>query len=403
MIAERFGILCVSYVMLLPRLRWIIALVAAAVLQAAAPAWVARSNENAQVLLDPIARFAPEAAGSLGVNGLDEQILDLKPGIRERAIKAFDEAIRNLEDRLATEKDPLVRQDLEILLASARQNRHAGELRRKLLYPYFDLNQTVYSGVQALLDDQISESRRPAALVRLKRYAGVEEGYQPIVDLAEARIRERLSTPGLLGPPKAQVEKDLANAKFFVNGIGLLFEKYKIKGYQEPYAKLKEQLAGYETFIKAEILPKARTDFRLPPELYALQMEQFGIDIPPAELAAKAHAAFTQMQAEMRTIAAQIAKERGWPSSDYRDVIRQLKKDQLVGEAILPHYQKRLAQIEEIVRREHLATLPDRPARIRLASAADPVLLPWVQDRFENAAPDSRRPPGGRDRPASRR
>jgi hypothetical protein len=361
--------------MLTSRLKWITALVAAAVLQAAAPAWVARSNENAQVLLDPIARFAPEAAGSLGVNGLDEHILDLKPGIRERAIKAFDEAIHTLEGRLASEKDPLVRQDLEILLASARQNRHAGELRRKLLIPYFDLNQTVYSGVQALLDDQIAESRRPAALVRLKRYAGVEEGYQPIVDLAEARIRE-LSKPGLLGPPKAQVEKDLSNAKFFVNGIGLLFEKYKIKGYQEPYAKLKEQLAGYETFIKTEILPKARTDFRLPPELYALQMEQFGIDIPPTELAAKAHAAFTQMQAEMQTIAAQIAKERGWASPDYRDVIRQLKKDQLVGEAILPHYLKRLAQIEEIVRREHLATLPDRPARIRLASAAESAQIP---------------------------
>src|SRR5258708_36551293 len=281
-IAERLGIPHVSYVMLTSRLKWMAALVAAAVLQAATPAWVARSNENAQILLDPIARFAPEAAGSLGVNGLDEQILDLKPGLRERALKAFDEAIHTLEGRLAAEKDPLVRQDLEILLASARQNRHAGDLRRKLLIPYFDLNQVVYSGVQALLDDQIAESRRPAALVRLKRYAGVEEGDPPIVDLAEARIRE-LSKPGLLGPPKAQVEKDLSNAKFFVNGIGLLFEKYKIKGYREAYAKLKEQLAGYETFIKTEILPRARTDFRLPPELYPLHIEHFATAIPPPD------------------------------------------------------------------------------------------------------------------------
>src|SRR6266404_3052188 len=110
MIAEHFGTLHVSYVMLIPRLKWIPALLAAATLQAATPAWVARSNENAQALLDPIARFAPEAAGSLGVNGLDEQILDLKPGIRERAIKAFDEAIHTLEARLATEKDAQVRQ-----------------------------------------------------------------------------------------------------------------------------------------------------------------------------------------------------------------------------------------------------------------------------------------------------
>ena len=73
---------------------------------------------------------------------------------------------------------------------------------------------------------------------------------------------------------------------------------------------------------------------------------------------------------------AKIAKERHLPSSDYRDVIRELKKDQIPGDQVLPHYQKRLAEIEGIIRREHLITLPDRPAIIRLASAAETAQQP---------------------------
>jgi uncharacterized protein (DUF885 family) len=128
--------------------------------------------------------------------------------------------------------------------------------------------------------------------------------------------------------------------------------------------------------VKKEILPKSREDFRLPPEIYALNLENVGIDIPPTELAAKAHALFTEVQGQMQEVAGKLAKENGWSFTDYRDVIRQLKKDQIVGESILPHYRKRLAQIEEIVRREHLMTLPDRPARIRLATAAESAQVP---------------------------
>ncbi len=108
--------------------------------------------------------------------------------------------------------------------------------------------------------------------------------------------------------------------------------------------------------------------------MYALALEQNGVDIPPAELTAKAHKAFTEdseANSEMQKVAAEVAKEKGFPSADYRDVLRELKKDQIVGDAILPHFRQRLADIEGIIRREHLVTLPDRPARIRLGTPAE--------------------------------
>jgi uncharacterized protein (DUF885 family) len=66
-----------------------------------------------------------------------------------------------------------------------------------------------------------------------------------------------------------------------------------------------------------------------------------------------------------------VAAQRHLPSADYRDVIRELKKEQITGDAVLPHFRQRLADIEAIIRREHLVTLPARPARIRLATAAE--------------------------------
>jgi Bacterial protein of unknown function (DUF885) len=338
--------------------------------------WVSRSNQNTHLLLALQAKFSPESAQQSGFDGVDDQIFDLKAGINERTRQATREAADGLRKRLSTEKDPLVRQDLEILIKAADDQIRGSLINEKYYIPYFNLPRAIFFGVRTLLDDQIPAERRNAALVRLRKYAGLEPGFTPITELAEERARERLNKPGLLGPAKIEVEKDLATQASFIDGIGKLFAKYQIEGYQAPYEKLKSEFAAYEQFVRKEIVPRARADFRLPAEDYAFSLEQYGVDIPPAELAAKAHAAFNQIQGEMKQVAAQVAKEKGWEQNDYRTVIRQLKKDQIVGDAILPHYKSRLKDLEEIIRREKLLTLPGREARIRLASEAETASQP---------------------------
>lgn len=346
------------------------------VLAQSPPAWVARSNQNSQLLVAIMARYAPEAAASEGVPGLDEQISMLPPEQSERFRRDIAVARIELQKRLAAEKDALVRQDLEILIAEADRNIRSSEADERNLLPYTDVAGTIFFGMQSLLDDQITAARRPAAVVRLRKYTGLESGYEPLTTQAELRFREKLNTPGLVGPAKAEVEKNLENTNAYVTGIGLLLEKYKLSGYQDAFAKLKEQLASYDDFVRAEVLPKARSDFRLPPELYTIALANYGIDYTPDELTRLAHQMFTELQNQMQTIAAKIAKERNLPSSDYRDVIGALKKDQIPGDQVLPYYQKRLGEIEAIIRREHLVTLPDRPAIIRLATAAETAQQP---------------------------
>lgn len=347
-------------------------------------AWVARSNENAKVLLQAVARFEPEAAGQLGVEGFDEQIVDLKPGVNERSRQAAREVIEELKRRRAQEKDPRVRQDLEILIEAAYDNIRGSLLSEKLEVPYFNLPRNLFLGIHALLDDSVPAERRQAALVRLRRYAGLEPGYEPVVKLAEDRTRERLAQPELLGPMKEEVEKNLANSPLFVRGIGQLFRKYKIEGYEKPLNELRRHLAQYDEFVRTEVLPRARTDSRLPPEEYAFSLERVGVDVPPAVLAAQARAAFSDIQKRMDKLAPLVARQHNWKLGDYRQVIRELKKDQFVGEAILPHYQARLKEVEAIIQKQHLVTLPARPVRMRLATA---------EENASHPAPNLRPPP----------
>ncbi len=338
--------------------------------------WIARSNSHAKVLIDVIARLSPEGAGRMGVEGLDEAVTDYSDGFEDRAIAANREAERALQAALASADDPRVKQDLRIMIEAAQEGAESVALERRLTVPFVNVGSSIFNGVRALLDDQIAPARRPAALVRLRKYVGDVPGTTALAVRAEQLTRARMSTPGLAMPSKAQVERALADSASFVDGVPELFKKYGVAGSDDPVAKLKAQMAAYDTFLRADVLPKARSDFRLPPELYAFGLKRYGVDIAPGALATAAHRAFDGIQKEMATLAARVSKARGWTATDYRDVIRELKKEQLVGDAILPHYKARLAEIEAIIRREHLVTLPARPARIRLASPAETAASP---------------------------
>ncbi|MBV8553853.1 MAG: DUF885 domain-containing protein [Acidobacteriaceae bacterium] len=345
-------------------------------LEAQQSSWVERSNQNTQLLLDIQARYSPEGASRMGVRGLDEQISIPSIDRPERVRHDTQEALKQLQARLAVERDPLVKQDLEILIGAAERANHASLVEEKYLLPYDNVAETIFQGISALLEDQVAPARRKAAVARLRKYAGIEPGFQPTTDLAEEIFRERLKTPGLIGPPKAEVEKDLAQMDQYVTGIGLLFEKYKINGYEDAYGKLKTELAQYKDFVRQQVLPTARADFRLPPEVYKIALEAYGVDYTPEELIRIGHEGFNRIQSQMQEVAAKVAKEHSLPSSDYRDVIRALKKDQLPADQVMPVYHETLADLEAIIRREHLVTLPDRPAIIRIASAAETAQQP---------------------------
>jgi hypothetical protein len=342
----------------------------------AAPAWVQDSNKAAQPLLIALAEFNPENATQLGVEGYDDKVIDLQPKTYERGQEALQKAVDGLKAQLPGAADPSFRQDLEIMIKAGQQQIDTNKLQNDLMLPYFSVSQVVFAGLHDLLDPRVSKQRQALALVRLRRYAGLEPGSTPVADLAKARITERFDDKSLTGPYKAQVEQDLADSPQLMAGLPELFKKAGLSGYEDALNTLTAQVKAYDEWTGKEILPRSRADNRLPPAIYADNLKQFGNTVPPDELIRRALLSFAEIRNEMRVLAPLVAKQKGYKSGDYRDVIRELKKQQLVGKAILPFYQKRLATIEDILRREHEITVPQRKAVIRLASEAETAQLP---------------------------
>ena len=344
--------------------------------QAAERPWVAKSDVIARETLQTYLRFDPESGSLFGLPGSDERVLDLGPDLEDRVLAAFGERMVALRALRADERDRFIAQDLELMIDALERAAERVAAERAILLPYGDRMNVIFEGLRILLDERNDAARRALALRRLAAYAGLAPGTTPLLELAAARWRERAGDPALLGPFRGQVEKDRANAPTLLDGIGPLFVEAGVDGWQAAHAALARQAAAYDGFVRDEVLPRARADFRLPPDLYALALRDVGVDMPAAELANRAEVAFREIQNEMQALAPLVARERGLAATDYRAVLGALKQQQFVGEAILPHYRARLADIEAIIRREGIVSLPAREASIRLAGPAESAASP---------------------------
>jgi uncharacterized protein (DUF885 family) len=339
-------------------------------------AWIKQSNDYTNTLLSVQLEHAPEQGSAQGVAKFDDRISDPSRADEVVVRRELEAALTKIKAARATVTDKNVQQDIEILQKNFNLQFRIEDFELAREVPFYNASALIFQGLRGLLDDQVPAPRRTAALVRLRKYAGVEPGYKPFTERLKERESEQIAKPGVIFPSKEEVETDLGRNSNYIEGIATLFKKYNLTGWEPAYEKLKVQLADYDTWVKANILPKARTDFRLPPEKYVLAFEGYGIDIPPAQIAKMAHAAFAQYQAEMAPLAARVAKANGYSSNDYRAVIAELKKKQITGEAILPFYENRLHEIEKIIAAKNLVTLPSRPAIIRLATPAETAQQP---------------------------
>ncbi|HKU15638.1 MAG TPA: DUF885 domain-containing protein [Steroidobacteraceae bacterium] len=348
----------------------IVALVAPAAF-AAQPSWVEESNRHAQILLDVMARYNPEAAATFGVEGHDSEVFDVRPGVAERQEADLAAAVIRLEQARAATTDPLVRLDVDILIGAARDQQRSLQLNGQLALPFFDLGQAVFGGFQDLLDARVAKNRHSAALARLHRYVGAEKGYEPVTTLARARYEERAGNAQLIGPWIVEAQQYLDNQPRYLDGIQKLLEESGLKGWQKDMRTLRAQFDEYGKWVQATVLPRARKTNQLPVELYADNLKRFGVQMDPHELMARALGSYQQTRSEMEAVARRVADERKWPRSDYRDVLRELKKQRIADDRLLAFYTSRLEQIEAIIRRENFVTLPHRKAVIRLATLAE--------------------------------
>ena len=236
---------------------------------------------------------------------------------------------------------------------------HTQQLDYDHMLPYTNVNQAIFGGIRSLIDPQVSRDRYPAAVTRIEKYAGLVDGYEPFTELAKELSRERFDVEGLVGPYRGEVEQDLERAETFVTGVEELLAGTDLQDWQAAYETLAGQMRDYNEWVRAEILPRARDDFRLPQVMYQDALKNWGVDESPEALIEQATKGYMDIRGEMEALGPLVARKMGYETDDYREVIAMLKKDGAIdGDKMLDHYHAVLRDIEEIIVREKLISLP---------------------------------------------
>jgi uncharacterized protein (DUF885 family) len=102
----------------------------------------------------------------------------------------------------------------------------------------------------------------------------------------------------------------------------------------------------------------------------------YGVYASPDELIEAATQGYVDIRNEMMALAPLVAKDKGYDTDDYHEVLRRLKTEQVGGDELLAAYRSVLDGIEKIIEKHGLVTLPQREAGIRIASAAETAAQP---------------------------
>lgn len=338
--------------------------------------WIEKSNKIAYKILESNAKFAPEFSGQQGISGYDEEIFDLEPQLHERQMENSTNNLKMVEELIQDEKDPFLLNDLKIIRKNINDGIESSTINHEKVMPYGNIPGLIFAGFRGLLDKQVPADRQKAALIRLKKYTGEAKGYTPFVEKAKARLQDRMNVEGLILPYKGEVLQDIERAPIMISGLTSLFEATELEGWQDSLKLLQSQLTDYTQWVEKTILPKTRPSAVLPRELYELQLKNYGVDDSPEQLMFTGQVAFMNIRNEMMALAPLVAKQKGYNTTDYREVIKMLKKEQVHGDNLMKEYQSVMAELDNIIEKNALVSLPNEPARVRMATAAETAQQP---------------------------
>src|ERR1700690_4241087 len=229
-------------------------------------AWITKSNVFTNTLLDIQLKHGPEGGSRQGVVKFDPLISDPSLADELQARHETEAAIAKIKAARATETDKKVQEDLDILIKAFDLGFRTQDYSLQHEVPFDNARETFFRGLRGLLDNQVAADRRPAAVVRLRKYAGVEPGFKPFTGVLKQRMMEQMAKPGAVYPSTSKMEAELGRDKSYIDAMQQLFVKYKLTGWQEPFARLRQELADYDTWVRATAMPKARSNPRMTPE-----------------------------------------------------------------------------------------------------------------------------------------
>jgi hypothetical protein len=346
-----------------------------------AESWIEASNRVASEYARDDGVLFPERASAAGFRDFDAKAIAMEKDQDNRELAQIEPWIARLRDEREKARDENLRLDLQILRDHLRLRRDEIRLEEKLgVIHFLPGTRFVLESLLELVNDQSDGARREAALARFHAYVSGDREHPPLLTAFQNRtLADELRFQRKRVPPvRVEVELYLAESGAYVEGVKQTLAKAAATGWEQDFAQFSEQAKAYDDFVRSHLLPLSRKDYRLPKELYAHTLRMRGIEESPERLIQRAHASYKALYKEFRSTATEVAKEQGFPRGlSPARVLQLLKKRQVLKpEEVKPLFESADRELEAIIAREHLVSLPSTPLRIRVAGAAESLANP---------------------------
>ncbi len=350
------------------------------------PDWKAVSNQLALEYAKDMAVRYPESASGLGLTEYDSQVVKLESDMETKDRAFIERWWIKLTNLRSETKDLELSIDFTVLLAKLELQLQGMRISEEIKeIPYGFASKNIYMSLMGLINDQSPAERKSAAVDRFHNYIHGVQGYLPYITATINRSRYFLEKFDGIGfyPLKTEVEEYLSQTALYQKGVKDLLEKSGRSDWKKDYQNFLVQVKDADDFIRKSILPKARTDFHLPPGLYAYSLRARGISATPEELITMARKDYQETYKLFKNVAYKVSRKHKLKKFQPVFVIDYLKQSQVTrSEEVGKLYQNADQELARIISENSLVSLPPTPLKIRLAGDAEsksapvPHLLP---------------------------
>ena len=297
---------------------------------------------------DSIYKFNPSNATGDGFHQYDTQLEDMAKASVAAETAAYKSSLAKLEAFPRTGLSESSSADLDFLIA---------RLRSRLLeletIQLWRRDPDVYT----------STATSSIFLLMSRKFASQEERLRSVI------AREKL-IPGLLDEARKNLSDvphvytqvaidDLANTPgFYQNDVPKAFANVKdaklLAEFQASNANVIAAFKKYETFLKEQLLPVSKGDFRLGAENYRKKLlyEEM-VDIPLDRLLEIGYADLRRNQQRVKEVAALVDSKKS-----PREVMQDLQKDHPAAEQVLPTFRNTLGGLKKFIEDKQIVTIP---------------------------------------------
>lgn len=329
------------------------------------------ANKTANAFTHELAVYLPETVSAMGFEEYDACIDSISLDLDDKLLAFYRKWYEKLEPLVAKAETEDKRVDLKILMDYVKDKADTIKLRREAgLIPFVPGTQLVFQGLDRLSNASLTPSRKKAMIERFHRY--VQSNMLAKSQAYMLALIEQHSTASIY-PTRAQVTDYLRASQAYVDATQKLLSTLGDNSYQKDFALYQTQVKHFDLFIKKEILPHARQKAGLPLAVYHQALSSYGVKpVSIDAMVTQGKQDYAKVYLEYQTLAQKIAKKYQLAQASPKPVIQFLKKKKLTTpNDVLKLYQNTSKQIDEIIDKNKLVTLPNTPLNIRLATLGE--------------------------------